>query len=133
MSLLGPASKPQRRYTRSVVGWMTLYVVLVFGVPMLLEWRHITGPALYVLAVLPSLPIGGVVWAALRLMAESDEFVRALLAKRFVIAAGITFFLSAAWGFLESYAHAPHVPMWMVFPGFWAAFGLVSPFVRTTA
>lgn len=127
-----PASRPQRTYVISVTAWMSLYAVLVFAVPMAREAGLLPGPTIYAAALLPSIPVAGVMWAALRLMARSDEFVRALLAKRFVIASGIAYVLCAAWGFLETYANAPHVPSWMVFPVFWGAFGIISPFVRTT-
>jgi hypothetical protein len=71
-------------------------------------------------------------WATLALIAESDEYVRALTAKRFIVAAGLAMALFSAWGFAESYAGAPHAPGWLVFALFWLAYGVVSPFVRTT-
>ena len=37
-----------------------------------------------------------------------------------------------AWGFVEEYARAPHVPGYVVYMLFWACYGLVAPFVRTT-
>jgi hypothetical protein len=40
--------------------------------------------------------------------------------------------LATFWGFGESYADAPHVPAWMIYPLFWACFGLAAPFIRTS-
>ncbi|WP_293355467.1 hypothetical protein [Phenylobacterium sp.] len=40
--------------------------------------------------------------------------------------------IASAWGFVESYAHAPHIPGWMIYRLFWLCFAVVSPFVRTT-
>ncbi len=91
-----------------------------------------TGPAAWVLAVAVAAPVAGQIWATLALMGESDEFVRALTAKRFVLAAGAAMALFSGWGFAESYAGAPHAPGWLIYPLFWAAFGIVSPFVRTS-
>ena len=71
-------------------------------------------------------------WATLALMNESDEFVRALTAKRFIIASGLSMALFSAWGFAESYGGAWHAPGWLIYPLFWGLFGLVSPFVRDT-
>jgi hypothetical protein len=36
------------------------------------------------------------------------------------------------WGFGESFAGAPHLPAWLVYPLFWAAYGVVSPFIRAS-
>lgn len=71
-------------------------------------------------------------WATLALMNESDEFVRALTARRFIVAAGLAMALFSAWGFMESYGDAPHAPGWLIYPLFWGLFGLVSPFVKST-
>ena len=51
---------------------------------------------------------------------------------RGVTATGVAFAVFCVWGFAESYADAPHAPGWLIYPLFWAAFGVVSPFVRTS-
>lgn len=85
-----------------------------------------------VLGLLVAAPVAGQIWATLALMNDSDEFVRALLAKRFIVASGLAMAVATAWGFMESYGDAPHIPAWIIYPLFWALFGLVSPFIRTT-
>ena len=120
-------------YHRSMALWTAAYVALIAGI----SWTPVgeqllSGPFLYPVAALPAVPVAGMMMAVLKRMNSADEFVRALMAKRFVIAAGLTFVGCAVWGFLESFARAPHVELWLVFPAFWAAFGLVSPFVKTT-
>ena len=92
----------------------------------------IRGPGAWALGLAVAAPVAGQIWATLALMRDSDEFVRALTAKRFILASGLAMAIFSAWGFVESYAHAPHVPGWAVYPLFWAAFGVVSPFVRTS-
>ena len=77
-------------------------------------------------------PIAGQLWATLALMNESDEFVRALSAKRFILASGLAMALFSAWGFAESYGDAPHAPGWLIYPLFWGLFGLVSPFLKSS-
>lgn len=120
-------------YHRSMALWTALYVALVAGISWTpLGDQFLSGPYAYLVAALPAAPVAGMMMAVLKHMNSADEFVRALLAKRFVIAAGLTFVGCAVWGFLESFARAPHVELWLVFPAFWAAFGLVTPFVRST-
>ena len=74
--------------------------------------------------------MAGQIWATLMLMRESDEFVRGLTAKRFIISAGLAMALFTGWGFMETYGGAPHAPGWMIYPLFWGLYGLVTPFVR---
>lgn len=89
-------------------------------------------PAGWLLGLTVAAPVAGQMWATMRLIAESDEFVRILTTKRFVAAAGLAMALFSAWGFMESYGDAPHAPGWLIYPLFWGLFGLVSPFIRTT-
>ena len=41
-------------------------------------------------------------------------------------------YVPSAWGFVEDYAHAPHVPGYVIYMLFWGAYAIVTPFVRTT-
>lgn len=77
-------------------------------------------------------PIAGQIWATLARLQDSDEFVRALFAKRFIAASGLSMAVPCVWGYLESYADAPHIPGRSIYPLFWAAFGVDSPFIRTS-
>ena len=89
-----------------------------------------TGWGAYALGLVVAAPVAGQIWATLMLMRESDEFVRGLTAKRFIISAGLAMALFTGWGFMESYGGAPHAPGWIIFPLFWGLYGLVTPFVR---
>jgi len=128
MAAMDPA---HRRYVVRTILFMTGYVAInvaaIFG-----AFDDIGQTGGLVLGLAVAAPVAGQMWATLALMNESDEFVRALTAKRFIIAAGLAMALFSAWGFMESYGDAPHVPGWMIYPLFWGLFGLVSPFVRST-
>lgn len=89
-------------------------------------------PGTWGLALVVTAPIIGHIWATLAWMRDSDEFVRALAAKRFVVATGATLAIVSIWGFMELYAKAPHVSAAMVYPLLWASFGLSSSFIRTS-
>ena len=69
---------------------------------------------------------------AYRLIARQDEFVRAITAKRMVAAAGLTVTLAVLVGLAEQFLGLRHWPMWLVYPLFWGAFGIVTPFVATS-
>ncbi|MFT3996281.1 MAG: hypothetical protein QM667_02650 [Asticcacaulis sp.] len=121
---------PGAAYTVQMIVWMALYVAFLTGAITFIKTSHPTGPLLYALAVLPALPIGGTIVTFLRYIERSDEFIRAIMVKRFLIATGITLFLSTAIGFLENFTETQLIERYLAYPMFWAAFGLVSPFIR---
>lgn len=86
----------------------------------------------WVLAAAVSAPVAGQIWATLAFIRDSDEFVAALTAKRFIIAAGMTFALAVFWGFAEKLAGAPHIEGWWVYVVFWGLMGPMPLFVRST-
>lgn len=120
-----------RRYVTRTIAFMVPYV----GVNMAAirgAFDDRAAPGSYLLGLAVAAPVIGQLWATLALMHDADEFVRALTAKRFILASGGAMAIFTAWGFVEEYARAPHVGGYMVYPLFWLCYGLVTPFVRTT-
>jgi putative oxidoreductase len=121
-----------RRYVVRTFAFMAPYVAINVAA-ILGAFDEIYGkPAAWGLALAVSAPVIGQIWATLSLMNESDEFIRALIAKQFVLAAGLAMAIASVWGFGESYAGAYHLPAWLIYPLFWACFGVVAPFVRSS-
>lgn len=121
-----------RRYVVRTLAFMSGYTAInvagIFG-----AFDDIASPvAAWLLAGAVTAPVIGQIWATLSLIRESDEFVRGVIAKQFIISAGMVLALGTFWGFGESFADAPHVPAWFVYPLFWACFGVVAPFVRSS-
>jgi putative oxidoreductase len=108
-------------------GYVAVNTAAIFG-----AFDDRRGPGAWLLGLVVAAPIVGHLWATLALMQEVDEFVRGVMARRFIIGAGAAIALFSAWGFLESYAHAPHAPGWIVYMLFWAAYCVATPFVRST-
>lgn len=120
-----------RRYVIRTWAFMVPYVLVCVAMMTTDAFDDIIGkPAGWVLAAAISAPIIGQIWATLSLMRESDEFVRAVTAKQFIIAAGMALALATFWGFAETFAAAPHIPSWLIYPVFWACFGVISPFIK---
>jgi len=121
-----------RRYAIRTMAFMGGYVaVMLATIGGAFDMIQNT-PAAWVLALAVSAPIAGQIWATLSFMRDSDEFVRAVTAKQFIIAAGAAMVLFSAWGFGESFAGAPHAEGWLIYPLFWAIFGCVAPLVRSS-
>lgn len=124
-------SSPARAYTTGTLISMALYAAAITAAS-LARRNGASMEVMIPLAVLPGLAIIGQLWATVRYMATADEFMRALLAKRFVIAATLVFAAATVWGFLQEYADFPRPPLYYVYVAFWATYGLISPFVRTS-
>lgn len=121
-----------RRYRTRTAIFMGTYVALnlgaIFGI-----FDSTEPPGTWFLALAIAGPVAGHIWATLALMQEVDEFVRGVMARRFILASGAAMALFSAWGFLESYADVtPHMPGWMIYCLFWFFNALATPFVRTT-
>ena len=133
MPALGTStSAAHKRYAFRTIAFMSGYVAInvatIFG-----AFDDIASPiAAWALALTVSAPVIGQIWATLSLMRESDEFVRAVVAKQFILASGLAMAVASVWGFGESYADAPHIPAWFIYPLFWACFGLIAPFVKSS-
>lgn len=128
--VLNTGDAAARRYRTRIIAFTVPYVLICVAA-MGGVFDELAGkPVAWLLALAVSAPVIGQFWAALVLMRDSDEYVRAVMARRFILASGLALAGATLWGFGESFAGAPHLPAWLVGPLFWAAFGLVTPFVR---
>lgn len=128
----GGATPAGKRYVFRTFAFMSGYVAINVATILGAFDDIVDKPAAWTLAVAVSAPVVGQIWATLSLMRESDEYVRAMIAKQFIVAAGLAMALATLWGFGESYAGAHHLPAWIIYPLFWACFGCVAPFIRTS-
>lgn len=133
MLALGKSSSPaHRRYVIRTMAFMIPYALVCLTAIGGVFDEVIGKPAGWVLAVAVSAPVIGQIWATLSLMRESDEFVRAVVAKQFILSAGTAMAIATLWGFGESFAGAPHLPAWLVYAVFWFCYGVSAPFVRSS-
>ena len=132
LGVRGRGTPAGRRYVFRTFAFMSGYVAVNVAAIFGAFDQIIDKPAAWALAVAVSAPVVGQIWATLSLMRESDEYVRAMIAKQFIVAAGLAMALATLWGFGESYAGAYHLPAWIIYPLFWACFGMIAPFIRTS-
>jgi hypothetical protein len=102
-------------YVRRVIPTMIVYLALIVALPFLIAWLRPTGPALWLIALLPAFPLSTVFWFYGQFFVElRDEYIRLLEIRKALIATGIVMMAATAWGFLETYAAAPHLPLFAV-------------------
>lgn len=116
----GAAGPALVRYTRHIAVWTLLYI-LGLGLAITLDHRvGLSGAAAFVVALLPALPILGMIWAMGRyLVEEQDEYVRHKTMIASLVGLGLVLGVGSFWGFLETFGLVPHVPAWWAVP-IWA-------------
>jgi hypothetical protein len=105
-----------QRYARRIWPMLLSYVVLLVIAIWALESKDVGGAPRYAVALLPSIPLVGVIaLVAQAISTETDEFQRSIWAEGVLWGTGATMVATTVWGFLEM-AGAPHVPLYWVFP-----------------
>jgi len=93
-----------RRYMIRIAVLMSFYLVALFGASLAFRAHLVSGPAAYVLAIIPALPIIGVFWAVMRLLVEEpDEYWRMLLVRQSLVATGFCLTVMTIWEFLQNF------------------------------
>src|SRR3546814_18441204 len=74
-------------------------------------------PVLWLIAVLPALPIVYFVWVLYRyLIEETDEYLKMRNVINALFGLGFLLIVATVWGFLASFTVVPHVESWMAWP-----------------
>ena len=117
-------TKAERVYLKRLAATMAVYIVLVFATTILVRHIGVSGWLLYVVAVIPCLPILRLVQVvAIYLHEEKDEFQRLLVVRAILAGASVTLFISAVSDFLRSYTDTGDLPPFTIFILFWTVFG----------
>jgi len=126
-----PLSKAGRRYIYRLAPTMFLYVVFLFIAQRTFHHHHPTGWVVYLLAILPALPlVGSLAIVGLYIAEESDEFERSIIVQSMLWGLGAALSVGTIWGFLEDFAQAPHISMFYVYFCFWIVMGASQPIIR---
>jgi hypothetical protein len=126
-----PVTKAGRRYVYRLAPTMALYLVFLLIAKWSFHHLHPAGLVVYVLAVLPALPlIGSLAVVGLYIAEESDEFERSIIVQSMLWGLGGALSVSTVWGFLEDFANAPHISTFYVYVFFWIFMGISQPFIR---
>ena len=126
-----PLSKAGRQYIYRLLPTMIVYIAFLFIAQWTFHHLHPTGLLVYLLAVLPALPlIGSLAIVGLYIAEESDEFERSILIQSMLWGFGGALSISTIWGFLGEFAKAPPVSAFYVYLFFWIFMGISQPFIR---
>jgi hypothetical protein len=126
-----PRTKAERRYLYRLALTQLFYLIFLFIARWTIHHSHLTGPAVYLLAILPALPVVasfGVV--GLYVAEQTDEFERSITLQSMLWGLGIALSITTAWGFLEDCASVPHLSPVYTYLFFWIFMGLAQPLIR---
>ena len=93
------------------------------GLPAAVSWA---------IVLLLTLSVAVQMVAAYRLIARQDEYIRAITAKRMIAAGGVTLTAAVFAGLAGQFLGLPPLPMWLAYPFFWGAFGMVTPLIGSS-
>ena len=98
-----------RRYLKRLSGFMLAYFVGLFLAGYLFRHYPPQGLATIALAILPALPVIGVIWTVFRLLVEeTDEYMRMLFTRQALFATGFCLSVMTVWEFLQNYDVVSH-------------------------
>ncbi len=123
----GCASTAAVRYNRRML-LASFGYVLGLGIAMTIWTRFdVSQPLTVLLALLPTLPTFGMIWAMGRyLVEESDEYLRYRTVLAALMSLGMVLAIGIFYGFLETFGVVPHVWAWWVLPVWAAGLGLAQ-------
>lgn len=105
------------RYNRRMLTASFGYVLGLGIAVALFNSSTLPPPAVFAIALLPTVPTFVMIWAMARyLIEETDEYLRYRSVKAALISLGLVLAIGIFWGFLETFELVPHVPSWWVLP-----------------
>lgn len=112
----GTVTPAQVRYNHRMGVMSLAYVALLVGAISFSKTYAPTGPLAWLVALLPALPVIGMIAAMMRLLIEEkDEYLRLKMATLALVATGFMLTVTTVWGFLETFRLVPHLPAYMAF------------------
>ncbi len=102
-------SPAMRRYLKRLASFMLVYMIVLVLAGYLFRHHRPEGIMAIALAILPALPVIGVIWTIFRLLAEeTDEFMRMLFVRQSLFATGFCLSVMTVWEFLQNYEVVSH-------------------------
>ena len=104
-----------KRYNWRMISLWLLYAAFLLIAVYSFKHRLVAGPAAYLVAILPAIPIIGVFATVGRyLVEEQDEYLRMLMVRQTLWASGFALSIATIWGFLESFGLVGHIAAYYI-------------------
>jgi hypothetical protein len=128
-------SPAEGRYLKREFVTMSIYLLAVWFASWTFKHHPPSGAAVYLLALLPALPIfAAIAILGIYIAEEKDEFLRNVLVQSSLWATAIAMGFATSWGLLQAYDRVVNLsinlPMTWVFIVWCFAFALAQPLVQ---
>ena len=124
-------TKASFRYVARLLPTMIVYVLFVFITQWAFHHSHPTGLMVYLLAILPAVPlVGSIAIVGLYIAEETDEFQRSILVQSMLWGFGVALAIGSVWGSLEDLANAPHRSAFYAYLSFWIVNAISGVIIR---
>ena len=125
--MMGCSTPASKRYQKRVLMWMVAYMAVLFAAAGIVRHGHPQGWHLYFWALLPALPIMGVIFQMGHyLQDEKDEYLRMQTMRSMLFGTGALIATIVVSDFLRSFTPVGVVPPFWQFVIFFVAFGLAQ-------
>ncbi len=111
-------------YFRELFGSIFIYIVVLFTSVWFAKGMP-DGLLRTTLAITPTLPALGMLWAIIRHFSRMDEYLRIWNLENVAIAGALTATFSITYGFLEGVGF-PNLSMWVIWGVFMGGWGIVA-------
>lgn len=90
-----------------------------------------SGPVVFAIALLPTIPTFAMIWAMGRyLVEETDEYLRYRTVRAAIMSLGGVLAIGIFWGFLEMFELVPHIWAWWVLPVWAGGLGVAQLWMK---
>ena len=104
------SSKPNRRFLVRIGSSATFLVLSVIVARYLIGHELVSGPLVWVFALIPGLAMVGIFYGyGMLIIEQKDEFIRMLVVRQLIIGTGIALSFATIWGFLEEFGLVEHI------------------------
>lgn len=119
------------RYNRRILAASMGYVAGLGIAIALWNAYDLSGPVVFAIALLPTLPTFAMIWAMARyVVEEQDEYLRHRAIQAAMMGLGLVLIVGIFWGFLEMFELVPHIWAWWVLPAWSVGMGFAQVWMK---
>jgi len=127
MNICGTSTPAGKRYQRRVLVTMSLYIAVLFATVRAVKHMHPHGWELYVISLLPAIPLLAVMaQLGIYLQEEKDEYIRLITMRSLLVGTAALLAVLVVNDFLRSISGAAALPVFTSWVTFFLAFGVAQ-------
>lgn len=123
----------KRRYFRVFIPAMAVFLLTSGAIAWMGEDNLGASPAVYAVAMVPTVAQIALFLAHLRFISEIDEYLRTIQTQAVLFGLAVILCIATGWGYLEALADVPRLHILWLNPIYWIAYGVASTVLSVRA